>query len=82
MSLTEPKLPRQSSVFDPCPGGGSSASVVTGDEDMLGLALGHTGSHHTDTNFADQLDRYPGPGVGTLQVVDQLRQILNIEIRR
>ena len=82
MSLTEPELPRQSSVLDPGPGGGSSASVVTGDEDMFGLALGHTSSHHTDTNFADQLDRYPGPGVGTLQVVDQLRQILNIEIRR
>jgi len=36
-----------------------------------------TGCNDTNTHFGDQFDGNPGIGVGTLQVVDQLGQVLD-----
>ena len=76
VGLTQPQLPGESCVLYPSPGGGPGASVMARDEDVLRLALGHPSSYHSHTDLADKLDRDPGGRVGTLQVVDELGEVL------
>jgi hypothetical protein len=64
---------------------GSRTAVVTGDHQMVGLGLGDAGSHGADTDFGNQLDADRRLGIGVLQVMNQLRQILDridIVVRR
>ena len=44
---------------------------------MLGLSLGDSGGHDPHPDLGHELDADPGRGVGALQVVDQLREILD-----
>ena len=53
---------------------GEGAAVVAGDDDVVGLGLGHAGRDRADAGLRDQLDADARLLVGVLQVVDQLRQ--------
>ena len=44
---------------------------------MIRMALHDAGGDHAHAVLGHQLDADAGPGVGGLEVVDQLRQILN-----
>ena len=77
MRLCQADLPRGARVFDPCPLGGTGATIAAADQNMIGLALGHTGGHHTYTNLTDQLHADTCVRVGVLQVENQLRQIFD-----
>ena len=44
---------------------------------VVGLGLGHAGGHRADADFGDQLHRDRRRGVRVLEVVDQLREVLD-----
>ncbi len=56
---------------------GAGAAFVAGDEDDVGVRLGHAGGDGADAGFGDELHADPGARVHLLQVVDELRQILD-----
>ena len=64
---------------------GAGATIMTGDDDVIGLGFSHTGGDCTDTNFRHQLDRDGSFWINVFQIMDQLRQIfdrINIVMRR
>src|SRR5690606_8189136 len=64
---------------------GAGAAFVAGDRDMVGARLRDTRSHGADTDLGDQLDRDARSRVHVLQIVDELRQVLDrvdIVVRR
>ncbi|GJD02058.1 hypothetical protein ColKHC_10883 [Colletotrichum higginsianum] len=77
VGLGKTELPRKTSVLDTGPAGGTSTSVVAGDQDVVGLSLGDTGSDDADADLRYQLDGDARAGAGALQVVNQLLQVLN-----
>ncbi len=56
---------------------GARPSVVAADEDDVGMSLGHTGCHGSHAGFGHQLHGNPGLRIHILEVVDELREILN-----
>src|SRR4029079_17875137 len=56
---------------------GAGATLEARDRHMIGARLADAGCHRTDADLGDQLHRYARPGVGVLQIVDELRQILD-----
>ena len=44
---------------------------------MVGMGLGNAGGNGADADLGHQLDRYAGLGIDVLEIVDQLRQILD-----
>ena len=56
---------------------GAGAAVVAGDDDVVGLRLGDAGGDRADADLGDQLDADARLLVRVLQVVDQLRQVLD-----
>ena len=50
---------------------------VSRNEHDVGMPLGDPGGDRPNPDFGNQLDVDPGPRVGVLQVVDQLRQVLD-----
>lgn len=55
MGLSKTKLPRETGVLDRGPLGSTSATVMTGNDNVVRLGLGNTGSNDTDTDFGDEL---------------------------
>ena len=58
-------------------GTGSRTTVVSGNDNMVGLGFGHTRGHRAHTRFTDEFHRNIRFSVGTLEVIDELSQILN-----
>src|SRR5437016_2988078 len=50
---------------------------MAGDGDVVGLALRHAGGNRADADLGHQLHRDQGLRIGVLQIVDQLRQVLD-----
>src|SRR6267154_4453493 len=75
--LRKPQLPGRARVLDRRPGRGARAAVVPGDGDVVGFGLGHARRHGADAGFGDELHRDRSGGIGVLQIVDQLGQILD-----
>ena len=73
----KPDFPRRTRVLDRGEGGGAGAALEAGDGDMVGARLGDAGGHRADTDFGDELDRDLAVRIDVLEVVDQLRQILD-----
>ncbi len=73
----EAELPRRSGVLDRAPRRCAGAAVVAGDDDVVGLRLGDAGGDRADADLGDELDADARLLVRVLQVVDQLRQILD-----
>ena len=77
LGFGQTEFPRRTGVLDGGLRRSARTAVEAGDHDVIGLGLGDTGCHRTDTDFGHQLDRDRSLGVGVLQVMDQLRQILD-----
>ncbi|KAI3478074.1 hypothetical protein L1887_60005 [Cichorium endivia] len=77
MGLCETELPRQTGVLDAGPSRGTGTTVVTGDEDVVGLSLGDTGGDDADADLGDELDADAGARVGALEIVDELLEVLD-----
>ena len=72
-----PELPRRARVLLRRQRGRAGAAVVAGDQHHVGVCLGHTRGDRADAVLADQLHVHARLRVGVLQVVDQLREILD-----
>ena len=77
MGLRQAQLPGQAGVVDGGAGGGAGATVIAGHQYHLGTCLGHAGGDGAHARLADQLHRDAGLPVGTLQIVNQLGQVLD-----
>eukprot|EP00962_Isochrysis_galbana_P006459 scaffold1734_cov113-Isochrysis_galbana.AAC.26 len=75
--LGEAELPGQPGVLDARPRGGAGAAIAPRDDDVVRLGLGDAGGDDADANLGDELDRDARGAVGRLEVVDQLRQVLD-----
>ena len=50
---------------------------MAGDEDDIGVSLGHASGDGADADFGDEFDVDAGAGVGVFEVVDQLGEVLD-----
>jgi hypothetical protein len=50
---------------------------VPGDEDHVGMCLGYACRDRSDADFGDELHVDPREGVGVLQVVNELGEVLD-----
>ena len=64
-------------MLDGCQRAGTGTAIKAGDGDVIGMRLGDTGGHRTNTHFRDQLDADVGLRIGIFQIVDQLCQVFN-----
>jgi hypothetical protein len=77
VSFGETELPRKTSILDTSPPRGTCTTIVARNEDMVRLGLGDTAGDDTDANFRDELHGDTSAGVGALEVVDELLQVLD-----
>ena len=77
LGLGQPQLPGRAGVLDGRQRRGPRAAVVAGDEHHVGVGLGHPGGHRAHPHLGHQLHVDAGRGVGVLEVVDQLGQVLD-----
>ena len=77
LRLGQTDLPRDAGMLERGQRSGPGAAVVTRDQHDVGVRLGHTRRHRPDPHFGDQLHVDACPGVGRLEVVDQLGDVLN-----
>ena len=73
----EADLPRLAGVMDRGQGRGAGAALVAGDGDVVGIGLGDAGGDGADADLGDELDADRGARIDVLQIVDELRQILD-----
>src|SRR5207302_9241889 len=77
LRFRQAQLPGRARVPDRRAGRGTRAAVVPRDGDVVGLGFGHARSHGAHSHFRDELHRDGRGGIRVLQVVDQLRQVLD-----
>ena len=70
-------LPWGASVFDSVERSRAGATVVTGNQHHVGMALGNAGRDGADAELGDELDVDAGLRIRHLRIVDQLLQILD-----
>ena len=75
--LSDAQFPGNAGVLDARQRGSACAAVVAGDEDVVGVRLGDARGDGANADLGDQLDADARLGVGVLEVVDQLGQILD-----
>ena len=71
------QLPRQAGVLDARERRRARAAGVAGNEDVVGITLGHAGRDRADAHFGHQLHAHAGRRIAVLQIVDQLLEILD-----
>ena len=63
LRLGQAQLPRRAGVLERVQRRGAGTAVVAGDQDDVGLGLGHAGRDRADADLGDQLDVDPrAPG--------------------
>ncbi len=77
LRLGQSDLPWSPRMLDRGERRGAGAAVVAGDQDHVGLGLGHAGRHRPDPHLGHQLDVDPGHRIRVLEVVDQLLDVLD-----
>src|ERR1019366_9219369 len=77
LCLGQAQLPRNSRVPDRAKGRGSRATAVAADQHHVGMGFRNSGRNRTYADFRDQLYRNARPRIYVLQVVNELRQILD-----
>ena len=77
LRLGETELPRRARVLDRRYRRRAGAAVVAGDRHVVGLRLRDARGDRADADFGHELDRDRRLRIRVLQVVDQLRQILD-----
>ena len=75
--LGQAQLPGQAARLDRRPFRRSGPSVVAGDQHVVRVALDHSRGDDADAVFRDQFHRDARRRVGRLEVVDQLREVLD-----
>ena len=77
LRLRQPQLPGRAGVLDGGERRGAGAAVVPGDEHVVGVRLRHARRDGADAGLGDQLDAHARARVHRLEIVDQLRQVLD-----
>ena len=77
LGLGEAELPRAAGVLERGQRRGAGAAVVAGDQHDVGVRLRDARGDRADTDLGDQLHVHARRRVGVLEVVDQLRQVLD-----
>ena len=77
MGFRQTDFPRAAGMLDGSQRARAGAAVKAGDGDVVGVRLGHAGGNGADSDLGDQLDADIRLRVGVLQVVNQLRQVLD-----
>jgi len=75
--LGQAEFPRAARMLDRRERRGARATIVTGDQNHVRMGLRHAGGDRAHADLGDQLDAHACLAVGILQVMDQLRQILD-----
>ncbi len=75
--LGQAEFPGHAGVFDGGERRSAGAAVMAADQHHVRMGLGHAGGDGADADLGDQLDADARFVVGVLEVVDQLRQILD-----
>ncbi len=85
MGFGQADLPGRTGVLDRGQRAGTGTAIVTGNRDMVCVCLGDARGDRTDTDLRYQFYRYARIRVDVLQVMNQLRQVLDrvdIVVRR
>ena len=77
LSLGQADLPGRARMREAGQRRCAGPAFIARDGDMVGLGLGYARSDGTDPDLGDQLDRDAALGLDVLEVVDQLREILD-----
>jgi len=77
LRLREAQFPGRAGMLDRGDRRRTGAAVVAGNDHVIGLGLGDPGCHRAHAHFGHQLDADAGARIGVLQVVDELRQVLD-----
>ena len=77
MGLHQAQLPGQTCVVDRGARGRTGTTVVAANEHNVGAGLNYACSNGTNAHLANQLHADAGTGVGVLQIVNQLGQVLD-----
>mmetsp|Transcript_29811 Transcript_29811/g.51463 ORF Transcript_29811/g.51463 Transcript_29811/m.51463 type:complete len:1285 (+) Transcript_29811:323-4177(+) len=77
LRLGHAQLPGQARALHARPGRRARAAVVPRDHNVVRLGLGHARRDHAHAHLGHQLHRDLARGLRVLQVVDQLRQVLD-----
>ena len=77
LRFRETELPREPRVLEAGQRRRAGSAVMTRDEHDVGMCLGHTSRHRAHAPLRDELHVDPRLGIRVLQVVDELRQILD-----
>ena len=77
VGFRQTQLPGQTRVVDGALGCRAGAAVIARNQHTPGTGLGHTGGNGAHTSLGHQLHGDTGVAVGILQIVNQLRQILD-----
>ncbi len=77
LRLGQPELPRHAAVLDGGERRGARAAVMAGDQHDVGVRLGDARRDGADADLRHQLDVNARLRVRVLEVVDELRQILD-----
>ncbi len=83
--LGEAEFPRAARILNGGERRGAGAAVVPGNQDDVGIGFGHARGDGAHAGLGDELDADLGAGVDLLEVIDELREILdavNIVVRR
>ena len=73
----ETDLPRQTRVLHRRERRGARAAVEAGNDDHVGMRLRDAGRNRADARFRHELHGNARGGIGALEIVDELRQILD-----
>ena len=77
LRLGETDFPRRAGMLERGQRRGAGAALVARDRDVVGARLGDAGGDRADADLGDQLHRHARRRVDVLQIVDELRQILD-----
>jgi len=77
MRLGETDFPRLAGMMDRAERRRAGAALMARDRDMIRIGLAHAGRDRADAELRDQLHADPRLAVRVLQVVDELRQVLD-----
>ena len=77
LGLGQADLPRDAGVLQRRQRSGARPTVVAGDEHHVGVRLGHAGGHGAHPHLGHQLHVHAGRRVGGLEVMDELRDVLD-----
>src|SRR5262249_30867351 len=84
VGLRKPQFPWNTGVLDTGLRRGAGATVMSADEDYVGMRFGDAGGDRAHPNFGHELNAHSRVRVRVLQIMNQLSQILdrvNIVVR-